>query len=185
MSWNSVKGSNSQSKNNQKKQKQNIIIDNEDLEGLGNDSIFSALSNIDNKEQKKIEEVKEMKQISSNSSLNKEMKQSSSNSSLSSPKLSKKNQESPTKVTLIEELSKLNVTDFIKKNLKISDNEQDQIDQLKKLCNFIETEITSKLFCATTKFSHKSFDIDSPSFKGIFNLKIQILNGWNIPLNFY
>jgi len=166
MSWNSVKGSNSQSKNSQKKQKQNIIIDNEDLEGLGNDSIFSALSNIDNKEQKKIEEVKEMKQNSSNSSLNKEMKQSSSNSSLSSPKLSKKNQENPTKVAPIEELSKLNVTDFVKKNLKISDNEQDQIDQLKKLCNFIETEITSKLFCATTKFSHKSFDIDSPNFKG-------------------
>jgi len=172
MSWNAVKNSNSQTKNNQKRQKPNIIIDKEDLEGLGNDSIFSALSDIDNKEQKKIEESnKEMKQSLSNSNSNKEMKKSSSNSPSPSPKLSKKNQDTPTKVAPIEELSKLNVSDYIKK-IKISDNEQDQIDQLKKICNFIETEITSKIFCATTKFSHKSFDIDNPNFKGTFYFKL-------------
>jgi len=153
MSWNEVKKSSSQQKATHR-QKQNIIIDNEDLEGLGNDSIFSALSNIDNKSQKKIEEK----------TPNKEMK--SSNSNMSSPKPSKKNTEVPTKTAPIEELSKLNVSNYISKNIKINDNEQDQIDQLKKLCNFIETEITNKLFCCTTKFSHKSFDIDSPNFKG-------------------
>jgi len=169
MSWNAVKNPNSQTKNSQKKQKPNIIIDKEDLEGLGNDSIFSALSDIDNKEQKKIEESnKEMKQSLSNNSLNKEMKKNSSNSPSPSPKLSKKNQDTPTKIAPIEELSKLNVSDYIKK-IKISDNEQEQIDQLKRICNFIETEITSKIFCATTKFSHKSFDIDNPNFKGPVN----------------
>ncbi|ORX40432.1 hypothetical protein BCR36DRAFT_588137 [Piromyces finnis] len=155
MSWNEVKKSSGQKKAaHAHKQKQNII-DNEDLGKLNNDSIFSALSNIDNKEQKKIEE-----------NANKEMKQNTSNSSLPSPKTPKKIQDTPTKTAPIEELSKLNVTDFISKNIKINDNEQDQVDQLKKLCNYIETEITNKLFCCTTKFSHKSFDIDSANFKG-------------------
>jgi len=159
MSWNEVKKSSAQQKATHR-QKQNIIIDNEDLEGLGNDSIFSALSNIDNKSQKKIEE----------NNTNKEMK--SSNSNLSSPKTPRKNPDVPVKTAPIEELSKLDVSNYISKNIKINDNEQDQNDQLKKLCNFIETEITNKLFCCTTKFSHKSFDIDNPTFKGKNNICI-------------
>jgi len=155
MSWNEVKKSSSQKG---QRQKQNVIIDNEDLEGLGNDSIFSALSNIDDKERKKAEDNNPIKEI----------KQSPSNSNVSSPRSSRKNLAvNPTpKTAPIEELSKLNVSNFISQNIKINSNEQDQIDQLKKLCNFIETEITNKLYCATTKFSHKSFDIDNPDFKG-------------------
>ncbi|ORY60472.1 hypothetical protein LY90DRAFT_701254 [Neocallimastix californiae] len=158
MSWNKVE------KNSQKRkqQKQNVIIDNEDIEGIGKDSIFAALSDVDNN-QKPIVTNK------GNDSSNNEMKPNSSNSSLNSPKMSKKSQNVPTKTAPIQDLSKLNVVNFISKNIKINDNEQDQIDQLKKLCNFIEIEITNKLCCTTTKFSHKSFDIDSPEFEGPIN----------------
>jgi len=152
-SWNEVKNSSQQKSN---KQKQNVIIDNEDIEDLGKDSIFNALADFDSKEQKKNNEKASKK----------EMKQSSSNESLPSPKTPKKNTDTPVKTAPIEELSKLNVSNYISHNIKINDNEQDQIDQLKKLCNFIETEITNKLFCCTTKFSNKSFDIDGPNFKG-------------------
>jgi len=151
MSWSRVE------KSQKKNQKQNIIIEDEDFEGFSNDSIFAALSNIDNKKQKEMDE---------NTDPNKEMKQSSSNSSLNSPKVSKKNQNTAMKTAPIQDLSKLVVTNFINKDIKINNNENDQIDQLKKLCNFIETEITNKLYCATTKFSNKSFDIDGPEFKG-------------------
>jgi len=156
MSWNEVKKS---SQKASQKQKQNIILENEDLEGLGNNSIFSALSNIDNKEQKKFEENSDMNTTN-------KLSRNSSNNSLPSPKLSKKNSDNPGKTAPIETLSQLNVSNFINKNIRITSDEQDQIDQLKKLCNFIETEITNKLYCSTTKFSHKSFDIDSPEFKG-------------------
>jgi len=158
MSWNKVE------KNSQKRkqQKQNVIIDNEDIEGIGKDSIFAALSDVD-KNQKPTVTNK------GNESPNNEMKPSSSNSSLNSPKISKKSQNVQTRTAPIQDLSKLNVVNFINKNIKINDNEQDQLDQLKKLCNFIETEITNKLCCTTTKFSHKSFDIDSPEFKGPLN----------------
>eukprot|EP00833_Pecoramyces_ruminatium_P010263 jgi/Orpsp1_1/1184295/evm.model.c7180000088974.1 len=149
-SWNKVE------KSQKKNQKQNVIIDNEDLEGFSNNSMYAALSNIDNKEQKKMDE---------NTNPNKEMKQSSSNSSLNSPKTPKKSQNLPMKTAPIEDLSKLNVTKFISKNIKINNDENDQIDQLKKLCNFIETEITNNLYCTTTKFSHKTFDIDGSEFQ--------------------
>jgi len=145
------------SQKKKQQQKQNVILDSEDLE-YGNDSVFNTLSNIDNKEQKKIND---------NFVPNKNSKEDSSNSELNSPKTPQKNQNTPMKTAPIEDLSKLDVSDFIKNNINISDDdEEDQVNQLKKLCNFIETEITNKLYCTTTKFSYKTFDIDSPEFKG-------------------
>jgi len=81
----------------------------------------------------------------------------------------------------IEDLYLLNVSDYIKNNVIITDNEQEQRLQLKKICNFIETEIISKLHCTTTKLSHESFDIDSPDFKG----KITKNNNSNKKINIY
>jgi hypothetical protein len=145
------------SQKKKQQQKQNVIRNNEDLEGFGNDSVFNTLSNIDNKEQKKNND---------NFLPKKNSKENSSNNDTNSPKTPQKDQNTLTKTAPIEDLSKLVVSDFIKQNINISDDEEDQVNQMKKLCNFIETEITNKLYCTTTKFSYKTFDIDSPEFKG-------------------